>query len=170
MQRIAVVLFLFFISLSAQAEWGDQYLLAKAGLIKINVDSADALASVGLMYGFGLTNNISAEAELNLGLAGGSYETATDSGEYRIWTLAGYGTWRHSFTPQYYTKAKIGIAYENIENNATVNPTDKTATGFGVAGGAGFGMVAGKVLTAELEWTMIDRYVHVYTLGLHYRF
>lgn len=154
---------------AALADWGDQYIMGKAGIMTIDINNADPLVSMGLLYGFGLTPNVSAEAELNASITGGEYIGENEKGKFTIWTVATYGVHRLAFNPQFYLKTKVGILYENFDRES---PTSQQSTvkGFGAAGGLGIGMIAGSVLTLELEASAIDKDVLFISLGAHYRF
>lgn len=147
---------------------GDQYLLPKIGFMVIdNDDKVDALISVGLLYGYGLSDAISAEAELNYGFSGGEFDDNGETRKYRISTAAGYGVYRLPVTNSSYLKGKLGLLYESIKKE----PGDaETTTDFGIAGGVGFGFQFGKTATLDLEVTIIDKDIIFYSLGAHYRF
>jgi opacity protein-like surface antigen len=158
----------------AWAERGDQYVLGKLGFMSVDLNNADPLFSVGILYGYGLTSEITLESELNLGLLGGEYEQKNslgevfEEGEYRIWTLAGYGVYRFPLSNFAYLKGKLGVLYENVKRSGKID--DKTSTGFGLAGGLGAGTQVIENLTVEAEITGIDKDIIFYSLGLHYVF
>lgn len=177
---------LFFILIStfyagpALSAAGDQYLLPKFGIMSIKLKNADPLISYGVMWGFGMSDNISFEAEYNSGFSGGDYEDKTTpanpiTGYYRVNTVAGYLVYRHPIAKTNYFKTKLGLLNENVEITSSdpanpaldqTNATDET----GVAGGIGFGSSIGERLTLELEVTVIDKDIVFYSLGTHYRF
>ncbi len=171
------IIFFILISLSwaqhSYADWADNYLLGKVGIMDVDLNSADPLLSFGVLYGFGLTPEMSLEAEFNMSLAGGDYiidsNPIPEQGDYTIWTGAIYGSYRFPFNQTVYAKLKLGGLYENIERSSDTNP-GKTSNGFGAAGGVGLGVLAGKVLTLELELTSIDQDILFLTIGAHYRF
>lgn len=158
---------------NSHAEWGDNYAMGKIGIMDVDLNSADPLLSFGVLAGIGLTQQFSLEAEYNLSLTGGDYTIASnptpEEGDYRIWTAAIYGAFRFPFNNTAYAKLKLGTLYENIERTSDINAA-KTSAGFGAAGGLGLGILAGKVLTLELELTSIDQDILFLTVGAHYRF
>lgn len=161
-------------SSNAWADRGDQYVLGKLGVISVKLNNADTLGSFGLLYGYGLTPKVSIESELNLGLLGGKYEQKNsagavfEEGEYRIWTLAGYGVYRFPLTDVAYLKGKFGLLYENVKRSGRVS--DKVSKGFGLAGGVGAGTRIADTLTLEGEITSIDKDIIFFSVGLHYAF
>lgn len=177
MKKLSLLVFILTSSVAAtaMADRGNQYLLPKLGFMSIGLNDAKPLFSGGLLYGYGLTSSITIEGEVNLGFSGGGYErkdssaTVYDSGNYKIWTVAGYGVYRLPILDYAYLKAKLGVLYENIERTSDFGLSD-TATGVGLAGGLGLGVIAAKKLTFELEATGIDADIIFYSLGIHYPF
>lgn len=155
---------------NAWADAGDQYLLPKLGIMSIDLKDADPLYSAGVLYGYGITSDVTVEGELNLGLTGGEYSETPDSGKYKIWTLAGYAVYRYRTTAETYLKGKLGVLYENVERASDLPDQSDTATGFGLAGGLGAGFIIGEALTLEAEMTVIDKDIIFYSLGIHYPF
>ena len=159
MKKLLFIL-LFFILTSGftYADSGDQFLIPKVGFMSVDLNNADLLYSVGLLYGYGITPGITVEGELNLGVSGGK----SDIGDYKIWTVAAYGVYRHMLTSTDYLKAKVGVLYENVE--ATSKATDT-----GPAGGLGFGFKVNKTII-ELEATTIDQDIVFYSVGINHPF
>lgn len=161
---------------SVLADRGDQFLLGKLGFMSVDLNDADLLYSVGALYGYGITPEITAEAEVNLGLLGGAYRrkdavgTVLESGEYRVSTLAGYGVYRWPVTDAVYVKGKLGLLHENVKRGSDLGQGGKTAQDFGVAGGVGAGARIADAFTLELEITGIDADILFYSAGLHYVF
>ena len=163
------------------ADAGDQYLLPKLGYMSVDLNNADPIFSLGVLYGYGITSGFSVEGELNLGLSGGEYDNTLSSGtrllgEYSIWTLATYGVYRYPLTNVIFLKGKLGILYENIERDGAQTPAAGTplpdnskTTGFGAAGGLGVGFVI-KESTLEFEVTGIDKDIIFYSVGINYSF
>lgn len=157
------------------ADRGDQYVLGKFGFMSVDLNDADPLFSLGALYGYGITPEITVEGELNLGLIGGEYKQKNaqgqtfEKGDYRIWTLAGYGVYRFPLSDVAYLKGKLGLLYENVKRSGDLIGGD-TSNGFGLAGGIGAGTQVIKGLTAEAEITGIDQDIIFYSLGLHYAF
>ena len=177
MKVIFSVLILLFTAYgnSAWADRGDHYILGKLGVMSVKKNNADMVSSVGGLYGYGVTSEISVESELNLGLLGGKYEQKNPAGEvyekgdYRIVTLAGYGVYRLPVTDAAYLKGKLGLLYESVKRSGELI-SDKTSTGFGLAGGVGAGMRIAQSFTLEGEITGIDKNIVFFSLGLHYAF
>ena len=186
MKKLTQILILFILSINSQllyAKAGDMFLLPKLGFMKVDLTNADDLASLGLLFGYGLSKNVSIEAEFNASLnvfndswSGGEYEITDDSGGllnkgvYKIWTIAGYGVYRVPVFESFYLKGKLGVLYENVERTDTISPPGETTNDTGIAGGLGFGFYMGKRVTMELEATLIDKNITFYSLGLHIRF
>ena len=170
-----LVLILVACSGNAWADRGDQYVLGKLGFISVKLNNADTLGSIGVLYGYGLTPEVSIESELNLGLLGGKYVqknsvgTVIEKGDYRIWTLAGYGVYRFPLTDVAYLKGKLGLLYENVTRNGDLIGGG-TSKGFGLAGGVGVGTRIADTLTLEGEITSIDKDIIFFSVGLHYAF
>jgi hypothetical protein len=177
MKKCLVAVFLIMEAMvgSAMADRGDQYLLPKLGFMSVDLYDADPLFSLGILYGFGITSAITFEGEVNLGISGGEYSkkdasnVVGEAGEYKIWTVAGYGVYRFPIRDYLYLKGKAGLLYESIERTSDIREGD-TATGFGFAGGLGAGVIFGQKLTLELEATGIDESIIFYSLGFHYAF
>lgn len=177
MKKLSLLVFIITSSLvtDAMADRGDQYLLPKLGFMSIALNNAKPLFSGGLLYGYGITSSITLEGEVNVGISGGGYElkdaagSVYDSGNYKIWTVAGYGVYRLPVTNYAYLKAKLGVLYENIKRTSDFAESD-LATGTGLAGGIGVGLIAAKKLTFEFEATGIDSDIIFYSLGIHYPF
>lgn len=159
---------------TAEAEnRGEHYLLAKIGFMSIKRNNADVLASLGTVYGIGLSPWWSIETEANLGIFGGEYTQKQDgavvqTGDYRVATLAGYGAFRYRIATSVYAKMKAGLLYEHIKRSGT--DTDETSNGFGVSGGLGLGWQPGRTTTIEGEITGIDRKLVFFSIGLNSAF
>lgn len=154
---------------NAWADLGDQYVLGKLGIMSVKKDDADALGSLGVLYGYGLTPEITVESELNLGWFGGKYQQKNTHGNYRIWTVAGYGVYRYLVGDTTYLKGKLGVLYENVRRTVAEN-SDQVSRSLGFAGGIGAGTRIADALTLEAEITGIDKDIIFYSLGLHYAF
>jgi len=154
---VLVVLAFGFVS-SANAEKGDQYWMLKAGLSFIdNSDSPDAIQSLNITYGYGITKAIAAEVDYQHSLGGGGYDNTdtNQKGEYSFNLMSIGAAYRHVFYEQLYARGKIAFAFGNDER--TIEGTDaKTGEPSGVAGSLALGVLAGNVvgssLTLELEY------------------
>ena len=160
MKKLLYILLLFTLTTGLSfADRGDQFLIPKLGFMSIDLQDADPLYSIGLMYGYGITPEITVEGEVNLGISGGESKL----GDYEIWTIAGYGVYRHPVTETNYIKAKLGVLHENVE------VAGKSADDQGLAGGFGFGFKI-KQTIIELEATIIDEDIIFYSVGINYPF
>lgn len=158
---------------------GDKYLLPKFGFMTIDVEDADSLLTLGCEFGYGLSQNVSLEAELNYGFSGGAYRNAVKNiqGEFRIATVAGYGVYRLAWGETGYFKIKGGVHAENIERttgpielSASTSETKTSKQDVGFAGGIGIGGRMDSNITLELELTGIDQKIRLLSLGMHYNF
>jgi len=186
MKKIIQIFALFILTINTQllyAGSGGMYLLPKLGFMKVDLTNANDLGSLGLLFGYGLTKNVSIEGEVNASFnlfndswSGGEYEIPDltnggllNSGVYKIWTIAAYGVYRLPVFKSFYLKGKLGVLYENVERTDTID-VGETTNDTGVAGGLGMGFYMGKKVTMELEATLIDKDITFYSLGLHIRF
>lgn len=141
------------------ADRGDQFLIPKVGFMSINLSNADPLFSVGVMYGYGYTPEITFEGEINIGVTGGG----SDDGDFKIWTAAGYGVYRYPITDTNYIKAKVGLLHESVKKGEASNSDQ------GIAAGVGYGFKV-KTTIIELEATIIDSDIIFYSMGVSYPF
>ena len=160
----------------AFAHRGDQFLLPKFGIMDIQINNPTPLWSVGLLYGYGLSNRMSVEVEANFGFSGGEYEkrdpvtgTIVEKGTYNVSTLAPYGVYRYPLWQGGYIKTKLGLLYENVSRELE-SEGKREESDFGLAGGLGFGVMVIKQFTLELEATVIDKDIIFYSLGTHINF
>ncbi|WP_455209939.1 outer membrane beta-barrel protein [Kaarinaea lacus] len=151
-------------------------MLPKVGFMDIQINDPSPLWSVGLLYGFGLTNRVSLEAETNLGISGGEYEkrdsitgAIIEKGTYNVSTLAAYGVYRYPLWQGGYVKSKLGLLYEKVSRELEQQGKRENSD-FGVAGGLGFGALMMNKFTLELEATIIDKDIIFYSLGTHINF
>jgi len=169
---IANLLVLCLLSVNAYADAGDQYGLAKIGVMSINKNNADPVLALGGIYGIGLSPSFTFEAELSISLGvGGKYiDDNGDEGQYGIWTGAGYVAYRYVFNDTVYLKLKGGVVYENVERSGLKSKS--TSTGVGLAGGAGLGFILdfGHPVMLELEATATEKDIIFYSLGMTYPF
>jgi len=151
---------LFLATGTAYADRGDQFVIPKVGFMSVDLNNADPLFSVGVMYGYGFTPEITFEGEINIGVAGGG----SNNGDYKIWTVAGYGVYRYPITDANYIKAKVGVLHESVKQGDFAANTDQ-----GVAAGIGYGFKV-KTTIIELEATIIDADIIFYSMGVNYPF
>ncbi len=147
----------------------------------MELNEADSLTSVGLLYGYGISAKLTLEAELNASIAGGEYDRTLDTGsrlagEYTVWTIAAYSVYRHPITSRFYFKGKFGLLYESIERDGIQMTSggleqsdDNTSTGLGFAAGLGFGFNLDPIII-ENEMTIIDNEIIFYSIGINYTF
>ena len=157
------------------------YLLPKLGFMEIDLQNARNSASFGLLYGYGLSQNVSIEAEVNVTLnvlssssSGGEYDQIVDGnltheGQYKVSTGAAYFVYRLPVVGTSYVKGKLGALYEQIERTDNIGDPDKK-NDTGAAGGLGFGALLFDTVTLELEATLIDKNITFYSLGAHILF
>jgi hypothetical protein len=174
MRELRFWVFIITSSMATSAMAEGQYVLPKLGFMSINANNAKPLLSGGLLYGYGITPEITIEGEVNVGFTGGGYERKDtlgnpyETGNYKIWTIAGYGVYRLPITDYAYLKGKVGLLYEDIKRTSDILEQD--TTGYGLAGGLGVGLIAVKKLTFEFEATGIDKNIIFYSFGFHYSF
>ena len=171
MKKLFVIAFIMVSTIAAgvsHADRGDQYVMAKIGLMSLDVNDADNLTTIGLIYGYGLTEAITVEGEYNTTVSGGEYNIGTDKGDFSVWTLAAYGVYRYRFTDAVYLKAKLGVLHEDVERDGLLD--SDTASDTGGAGGLGLGFVVGESLTVEAEYTIVEEDIQFFNVGLHYAF
>ncbi len=173
---LALFVFCLLFNQLAYAHRGDQFLLPKFGFMDIQINNPTPLWSVGLLYGYGLTNRISLEAEANLGFSGGEYEKhdpvtglVAEKGTYNVSTFATYGVYRYPLWQGGYIKTKLGLLYEKVSRELELGGK-REDTDFGAAGGLGFGIMIMNQFTMELEATVIDKDIIFYSLGTHINF
>ena len=180
------ILFSSILIVPVTATAAKQYLLPKIGVMSIDVNQAASVTSVGLLYGYKITQKFTIESELNYGISGGHYDKTLVSGTrlqggYDLSTIATYGVYRHSLSNKIFTKAKLGLIYEDIQREGTlttgtgVTQSDSDhSQGFGLAGGYGIGIVLDtrymKNSIVELEVTAVDEDIVFYSLGFNYAF
>lgn len=152
------------------ADRGDQYLLGKVGIMTVDKNNADPLFSFGALYGYGITPDITAEAELNLAFIGGEYSNSknNDSGEYDVWSAAGYAVYRLPIQDNLYGKAKGGLIFEHVARSG--DKTDSSGFAMGISGGVGIGYVLNELLTIEGEITGLDKDIFFFSIGANYAF
>ncbi len=178
---IGLLFILVLFSHTSFADSGDQYLLPKIGIMSVELNEADSLTSIGLLYGYGISAKFTLEAELNASITGGKYDRTLNTGsrlkgEYTVWTIAGYGVYRLPITNRFFFKGKLGLLYENIERDGIQvtsggleQSDDKTSTGLGFAAGLGFGFNLDPIII-ENEMTVIDDEIIFYSVGINYTF
>jgi opacity protein-like surface antigen len=121
--------------------------------------------------GFNITSDVSIECEFNYGIEGGDIDFGIGSGETDMWTLAGYGVYRHFFDNAF-IKAKAGFLREDIsveyEFWGISFDDSETDSGFSSGIGCGYRFVDG--LGIEAEYTVIEEDVDFLSVGITYSF
>ncbi len=160
------------ISNSVHADAGDQYGLAKIGIMTINKNNSGPVLALGGIYGVGLSPSFTFEAEFatSLGVGGEYVDENGDEGQYSIWTVAGYVAYRYVINDILYLKLKGGVVYEDVKRSGLNSNT--TSTGVGAAGGGGLGFILdfGRPVMLELEATATEKDIIFYSLGMTYPF
>jgi len=165
------------VGLATQAhavERGPHYILPK--LVAMNIFTAnpkvDWLFGGGLLYGYSVTPFVAAEVDFNYAGIGGAYRSATEQGDYQLWTLGAYAAARQPFGKRAYGKAKLGFLYEDIQKNNDLAPKSSQVVSLsaGIGGGWVAGQVFGTQLTLEAEYIQIERDVGTLTLATHFAF
>ena len=159
----------------AQAEMGDHFYLLKGGLMWVDAsDDPDSLTTLGLTYGYGLTERFSLEIDYDRSISGGAYTTVSNGkGEYKIWLASADFTYRHLLFSGVYLKAKAGYMYGNQErtNDFSENQDDDIQ---GLNGSLSLGYLAGAVLgsstTVELSYTWHKQDITSAMLGVNVTF
>ncbi|MDH3327246.1 MAG: hypothetical protein OEM38_11080 [Gammaproteobacteria bacterium] len=158
-------LMLFGLAGQANAENGDQYWMAKAGLSWFdNIDGPDSMNALNVTYGYGLTKSLSAELDYQQSIGGGGYskvsDAETEKGEYSYQLVSVGGAYRHVFYESLYFKGKLAFAFgdetrtssflgSDVTNDATSDVTNLTG---GLALGLLAGNVVGSSFTLELGY------------------
>ena len=180
MRRSIVILFLMLSGMAGQAnaERGDQYWMAKAGVtIFDHEDSPDILQAVNFTYGYGITSAIAAEVDYQQSIGGGGYSKTAGSqpekGEFS-YKLASVGAaYRYVFYESLYFRAKAAFAFgdeERTSSIASTNTSDVTNLTGSLALGALAGDVIGSSLTLELEYIKQSKSLSSFMLGANVTF
>ena len=180
------VLLLLVLLLPGIANADKHYLLPKIGIMSIDVNQAVSITSLGLLYGYKVAQSLTLESELNVGISEGDYDKTLASGtrlqgDYNLSTIAAYGVYRHSLTSKLFTKAKLGLIYEDIQRKGTstsgagaTQVDSNHSQGVGLTGGVGLGFVLDNKYVGnsiiELEVTGLDQDIVLYSLGFNYHF
>ena len=158
----------------AQAEMGDHFYLLKGGLMWADsADKPDSLTTLGLTYGYGLTERFSLEIDYDRTISGGAYtRTGGSKGEYKYWLASADFAYRHLVYKGIYLKAKAGYMYGN--EAVTNDAGDQDDTIQGLNGSLGLGYLAGDVLgsstTIELSYTWHKQDITSAMLGINLTF
>lgn len=152
------------------AAQGDHYLIPKIGVMDIDANDADLLFTLGVYYGYGLSPNISLEAEIDIGISGGDYQISRKKGHYKVWTLAAFSVYRYPLLDTAYLRLKLGVLYENVTNDRPDVSHTVTSSDVAVAGGVGVGYTLINRITFEFEISKFEKNILFYGVGFHYPF
>jgi len=161
----------------AYAEQGDHFYLVKGGMLwRDAADEPDAMTTLGLTYGYGITQRISLEIDYDRSLTGGAYKRTdpiAEEGEYKIWLASANAAYRHLLFSGVYLKAKAGYTYGN-ESRSSDTGSDQDDTLKGVSANLGLGYLAGSLMgsstTIELSYTWHKQDITSAMLGVNLTF
>lgn len=155
---------------SAHAQEGVHYFLPRISAVQFDANTgADLTGTIGLFYGYAITDHISAEVEGNMAILGGDFTTSSGTGKTDMWNAGFFGTFRNSlFDADYaYMKAKFGLVYEKLTIESPSSPK-KTSSEAVVAFGLGGGYVFENNFTVEVEYVRLKNESHVINAGFHF--
>jgi len=158
---------LYLAGTQAYAARGDQYWVAQAGVMNVDVNDATPLYAVGTYYGYGINNRISLEGEMISTIEGGEYKDGDIDGRFEFVTLATYGVYRFPFSRYTYLKGKLGLLFEQV---TTYEVVENTGTSLDFAAGVGFGWALRSGMTFEFEASQLEATVTYFSLGTHIAF
>jgi len=156
---IGAFIFALFSS-SALAEgvyWG-----ATAGIMDFDFKGVDNPIGVGLRMGYSPVSGWGLEAEYVNSLVSGDAEVLGKEVDVDMYSLGGYVTYRS--LGELYIKGRLGLLYEDV----TVG--NDSSDDFGVSAGAGIGFVLGANSNIELEYTVLEKDVGLWSGAFTYRF
>jgi len=180
MSRSIVIIFLILSGISSQAnaESGDQYWMAKAGLSWLNKsDKPDTLKALNLTYGYGVTEGIAVELDYQQSAGGGSYSTVsgttTEKGAYS-YKLGSIGAaYRYVFYESLYFRGKLALAYGENRRTSNLIKTDYSEVA-NLTGSLALGILAGDIVgssfTVELEYRQQSESLKSALLGFNLTF
>jgi len=170
-------LLMFGLTGHANAEKGDQYWMAKAGLsfFDKSQDEPDSLQAINFTYGYGLTKAIAAEVDYQQSVGGGAYKRSdnTEEGEFAYKLFSVGAAYRHVFYESLYFRGKLAFAFGDEERTSSLVATETSdVTNFSGALALGFlaGDVIGSSLTLELEYIQHSSALSSVLLGANVTF
>lgn len=162
------------------------YSLARIGSMSIDKQNIRSQTIMSLVVGYQIPSGSGfyIEGEINIPLSGGGYDTSDNlgsKGQIDIYTFGTYGAYRYVINDSVYAKAKVGAAYELIENEEEIinanGPSSgaKSTNSIAVAGGVGLGFVLffgkpSRPVVLEIEVSSFDTDITMYTIGMTYPF
>ena len=151
------------------AQIKDHYTLVNTGVMFIDIADTDPMMSLGFVYGFGLTPEVSMEMQLDMGVLGGDFNAQGAQGETKLWAFRFNPVYRHPVAPNLYFKLKAGLLYEHLERELGVQG-DTESTRWNPSVGAGLGVLYGKDLTLEYEFSRFEDDIYQLSVGINFRF
>ena len=145
------------IALAEGGYWG-----ATAGIMDFDFNDVDNPIGVGLRAGYSQVSGWGLEAEYVDSLVSGETEVLGKAVDVDMYSLAGYVTYRS--LGEIYIKGRLGLLYEDV----TVG--SESSDDFGVSAGAGIGFVLGAKSNIELEYTVLEKDVGLWSGAFTYRF
>lgn len=173
-----IVLIALFVSVGtlqlAHADQGDKYIGVKMGTMMIDASNIDDITAMGFLLGVGVTPEVSVEGEFNIGVSGGDVDggVVVIDGEVYIWTLGAYVVYRHPILDNVSLKGKVGFLIEYVSEDIDTIFGRYSDDSFDLGNSVGAGVTVGitDVLSAEVEYTIIEADVDYLSVGLNYKF
>jgi len=179
MRRSISVVFLLLFGMAGQAnaEMGDQYWMAKAGLSWFDYsDKPESMQAINVTYGYGVTKAIAAEVDYQQSVGGGAYSKAggIEKGEYSYKLFSLGAAYRHVFYESLYVRGKLAFAFGDEERTSSEPNNNATDDVLNFSGGLALGALAGDVigssLTLELEYIQQSSSLSSVMLGANVTF
>jgi len=175
MKRVVFLLCVFvFLGIGqAYAERGDHFWLLKGGMMWVSADdNPDALTTLGLTYGYGITQRFSLEVDYDRSFGGGAYTNDPDKGEYKAWLASANLAYRHLVYSGLYIKPKLGFTYGNLNRSSDTEDQDDSVSGVNASLALGYlaGALVGSSTTFELSYTRHDSDINSAMLGVNLTF
>ena len=140
------------------------YLGLKSGVMDIDVKGYDTNTPVGVLAGYTFANNFAIEAEYNKVDINFSALGVKADGDFS--TMAIYGAYRSE--GDLYGKLKVGYLSDDVSLTASGITAKAEDDGFSAGVGAGYRF--GGNFSVEAEYTVIEKDVNYFSLGLNYYF
>lgn len=166
---LSLALLLALVELPVRAEPVVNYSAVQTGTLNLSrANGKTSTAYAGLRWGGGFSRYLSAEIE-GLGTLN-SGEPAKTNGykAAQVLSTAVYLAHRIRLTPLWYTKARIGAAYNRFIFYPDSGQSS-TANGIGGSGGIGIGLQT-SVVSVELELTRLEEDILLYGLAASFNF
>lgn len=174
MMKILPMSLVLIVCVAGISEARSVYIGPKAGMMLMNLPDVDNIISIGGVIGYGAPAGLAAEIEFNFGVSGGDWTPLPGAtGDFNIWTVAGYGIYRLTLGGGAYLKGKAGILQETVDAEATFPPfgtMSMSADDTGLSLGIGIGLTFAEKVMVETEATIIERDVTLISLGANFIF